>query len=120
MPESTVKEVIKKKFMDLCQEGINPSDPPQFCRICENVRMEFQSPLSGRIVLLDCDCERLLQMHKEFLENYRNKESKNGIKYYELIDGTRRPSNEDEEKVVFIGRMARAQIELVEHKARRS
>jgi hypothetical protein len=115
---------VVKKFYDKCRESLRPSDPPHFCPFCGIVKQEFENPMTGRIVLLDCECEQKVRMFKDFIENYRECDTSKrnahgalieGVKYRELIDGTKRPANEDEERIVYIGRMVQALIQNADH-----
>ena len=121
MPEDTKPSDINlvRRFYDKCRLSLRQSDPPHFCSLCGMLKMEFENPLNGRIVLLDCDCERHLKMLKEFIDNYREcftgKKGECGVKYCSLIDGSKRPANDDEERVVVLGRTVQGVISDMEH-----
>lgn len=66
MTVNIIKNIIPGSFMHRLNEGLKPSG--EFCLFCGGEKNEFISPVTERIKLLDCDCERDYEMLKDFLD----------------------------------------------------
>ena len=57
-------------FLLKCYQGISSTEDsgnPQYCMFCGDTKNEFLDPRSGRIIVLECDCERQFRMFEKFL-----------------------------------------------------
>jgi len=69
MTVNLIKDIIPGSFMHRSNQGIKPSG--EFCLFCGGEKSEFTSPITERIRLLDCECERNFGMLKDFLDANR-------------------------------------------------
>jgi len=104
-----------KRFHDLCQENLKDADGNYFCPFCGEIKKEFLSPLTDKIVLLDCECERKIKHLRETYKSYRECKH-NGIFYSDLIDGKRRPVNSDENQILIFGTKLKDSLSWAEKK----
>lgn len=93
----------------MCQDNLNDADGNYFCTFCGELKKEFHSPLTDRIVLLDCECERKIKMLREVYTDYRQCKH-NGVFYSDLIDEHKRPANADENEIMIFGIKLRDQL----------
>ena len=118
-------------FHGRMQACLRDTEPPIFCKLCGEIKKEFTTPERYRffdggyysrephVIVLKCRCEREIEMHKEFLENYRECETKSKTKYSDLIDGKSRPVSDDEKEIYKTGIQIRDRIKYAEIKLAR-
>ena len=57
-------------FLEKCYKNIISTEDngnPQYCLFCGCIKKEFLSPRSGKIIVLDCECERQFEMFEKFI-----------------------------------------------------
>jgi hypothetical protein len=99
---------MKKGFLKDCMEALRDTNPPACCPYCGVIKKEFFNPVSSRISVVECECEREVRSYQEFYDNFRqcefNRSASMQITYADFIDGIVQPKNRDEENIFKTGR----------------
>lgn len=110
------KQDVKLRYLDKLRAAINLTDPPMFCKICGEQKSDFLNPKTGKIELIDCECEKQYENVKETYELFSRNQVNNSIRYSSLISGDTQPKSHEEKEIIETGRKLRETVEYCKRK----
>lgn len=66
-----ISRMPKLRWWEKYYKAIKDNEQEEYCKFCGVIKKEFISPKTGKLILLECECEKKFAMLTEVLEiNY--------------------------------------------------